>query len=231
MVLVIGTQGHTTSIAASLPLALNRYLLTKDNSRAYRLFYGNGFRIAAWIVVYDVLIFSLFYAIYELNIFISAFNYVAYNILLISIIFTTNLTSAILMLFVLSYIYESLKVAERMDQLQVLKERKRVAWVIISQCIVNFCLTLLKLSGFYNVSLAVGGLPALMCYNMIFNVYNSFSSTFQELFVCIDCIFNVFFLTPYREELFRFVKIAVNRYHTRVGTISTGTAHESRAMT
>lgn len=43
-----------------------------------------------------------------------------------------------------------------------------------------------------------------MCYNPFLNFYNSFAYVVQEVFVCINCVIDLFVLTPYRDELMKF---------------------------
>ncbi|KAI1709614.1 hypothetical protein Ddc_13793 [Ditylenchus destructor] len=59
-VLAIGTQGVTTSIAGSLPLALNRFMLTHQ-SRLYNIFFETGKRCFWSLLCYDIATFGTFY--------------------------------------------------------------------------------------------------------------------------------------------------------------------------
>jgi hypothetical protein len=98
-----------------------------------------------------------------------------------------------------------MKLIETFDrQEQLMSERKRVAWVVVLQCISNFCLASLRIVAFYSTFLYFSKKPALMCYNPFLNFYNSFSYVVQEVFVCINCVIDLFVLTPYRDELMRF---------------------------
>lgn len=205
--LAIGTQGVTTSIAGSLPLALNRFLLT-HKSDLYKLFFGNPKRIVFWLLSYNLGIFVTLYTLYSLSTLnnwgILQFPYEVTYVVTIAMVIITNSIGLILMIFVLYHIYDSLKLVKKLDQKQMLIERKRIAWVIVCQNIINFFLCALRIISFINVSRNFGGLSTIGCYNTVFNFINYFSWCFQELFVCVDCLMYIFFLTPYREQLFRF---------------------------
>lgn len=130
-----------------------------------------------------------------------------YYSITLTIVLIPNMASLILMISVLYHLYSSMKQLENFDnQEKLLNERKRIAWVVIAQCISNLCLTGLRIIGFYNISLFFASRPVLMCYNSFLNFYNSFSYTIQEVFVCINCIIDLFVLTPYREQLVIFGK-------------------------
>uniref|UniRef100_A0A914ECP0 Uncharacterized protein n=1 Tax=Acrobeloides nanus TaxID=290746 RepID=A0A914ECP0_9BILA len=217
--LAIGTQGVTTAIAASIPLALNRFLLTYQ-SRFYKFFFGSGSRIVLTLVCYNFLVFLTFYTLYELSIIglLIGGNLIpstTYYIVTITIVVVANVISLILMLFVLYHIYSSFTLVISLDQTKMLKERKRIAWVIIFQILINFGLSISRVAAFYNVSFNFDKRPALACYRTLLNIYDSFSYVYQELLVCIDCIVYLFILTPYREELAKFLKkrLGCNRVH------------------
>lgn len=177
--------------------------------------------MAFWLICYDLIIFGVFYTLYEISIaFGLLFSSTIYYIVTISVVLLINISSISLMIFILKHLYASLKLVESLNQRAILKERKRVAWVIVFQGIVNFFLVFLRIAAFYNVSLRFSNQPTIECYGLAGAIYNAFGYTFQEFFVCIDCIINLFVLTSYREQLFRFLKIVSNRYKVHVLMVS-----------
>lgn len=99
-------------------------------------------------------------------------------------------------------------------------ERKRIAWVIICQNMINFFLCASRITAFYNVSQSFGNLPTIDCYNTFGNFYNAFGWVFQEIFVCMDGLIYIFYLTPYREALFKFFRKVLRRDKVHVLIVS-----------
>lgn len=186
----------------------------------YQFFFGNKTRIFFWLFVFDSLLFGTFYTMYML----SMFNFItstAYYVTTISVVFINNMIGLIFMIIVLFNIYFSMKSAQNQDQKHLIKNRKRLAWIILCQSIINFILCFSRIIGFYNVSLAFGGRPTINCYNPLFNFYNSFSYFFQEILVCIDCMIYLFLLTSYREQMVIFLKKMTRNYETKAIQVTT----------
>uniref|UniRef100_A0A914E2M8 Uncharacterized protein n=1 Tax=Acrobeloides nanus TaxID=290746 RepID=A0A914E2M8_9BILA len=125
-----------------------------------------------------------------------------------------------LMIFVLYQIYSSLAIVKILDQKRLLMERKRIAWVIVAQSGINFVLSAFRVIAFMNIANIFGGGKTMGCYGPFLNFYDQDGYFFQELFVCLDGLMYIFFLTPYREELFRFVKKILRRDKVHVITVS-----------
>ncbi|KAI1698478.1 hypothetical protein DdX_17876 [Ditylenchus destructor] len=205
-VLVIGVQGVTTSIAGSLPLAVNRFLLTHQ-SRFYNVFFETGIRCFWSLLCYDIATFGIFYLLNMLVLLsngkVISFPASVYYLTTISMVTVTNTVGLILMLFVLYHIHSSVKLCMQLDQKQMLQERKRVAYVIIAQSVINFLLCAWRLKSFYNVYLLLAGWPTYACYSPFLNFVSYFTYAAQEVLVCSDSLIYIFFLTAYREELRR----------------------------
>ncbi|KAI1707737.1 hypothetical protein DdX_12292 [Ditylenchus destructor] len=150
-VLAIGTQGVTTSIAGSLPLALNRFMLTHQ-SRLYDIFFGTEKRCFLFLLSYDIATFGTFYTFYILSILnknkVISFHHNIYYFTTISMVTGVNFLSLMLMIFVLYQIHSSVKHLKDLDQKQMLQERKRIAWVIVAQAAINFLLCALRVFAF-----------------------------------------------------------------------------------
>lgn len=204
-------------------MALNRFLFTYD-SKLYKLFFGNKSLTLFWLFSYDLFLFIIFYVSYILTSTSffkpSILPSSSYYFITISTITIANLTSLLLMIFVLQQIYSSMKLIASLDQKKMLKERKKIAWIIIFQCVINFLLTCSRVVAFYNVSLSFNNGPTIMCFDPFGNFYNFFSYAIIELLVCVDCIIYLFVLTPYREQLFKFVKTVTQRYKVHVLMVS-----------
>lgn len=194
-------------------------------SSVYKTLFGTGTRVFLTIFVYDFIIFGSFYSFYICSLLgnngVLTFSPTIYYSATISTIVTTNLVGFILMIFVLYHIYSSMRLVERLDQKQMLYERKRIAWVIIFQAIINFFLCTLRISAFYNVSISWKNLPPLDCRGAVWNFIDKFMYFIQEFFVCLDGIMYIFFLTPYREQLFKFVKkiLRWDKVHITVNSV------------
>ncbi|KAI1709615.1 hypothetical protein Ddc_13794 [Ditylenchus destructor] len=219
----IGIQGVTTSIAGSLPLALNRFMLTHQ-SRLYNIFFGTGKRCFCFLLSYDIATFGTFYTLYILSLLnmnkVISFHPNIYYLTTISMVTVMNAVGLILMISVLYHIHSSVKLILHLDQMHMLQERKRIAWVIVAQAAINFLLCALRIVAFYNVSAIFAGLPSYGCYSSFLNFYNSFGYVAQEVFVCLDSIVYIFFLTAYREELFKLFRKLFRRNVVHAVTVS-----------
>ncbi|KAI1698479.1 hypothetical protein DdX_17877 [Ditylenchus destructor] len=222
-VLAIGVQGVTTSIAGSLPWLLNRFLLTHQ-SRFYNVFFETGIRCFWSLLCYDIATFGTFYLLNSLVLLsngkVISFPASVYYLTTISLVTVTNTVGLILMLFVLYHIHSSVKLSMQLDQKQMLQERKRIAYVIIAQSVINFMLCAWRLKSFYNVFLMLAGWPTYACYNPFLNFVNFFTYVVQEILVCVDSLIHILFLAAYREELLRFCSMLLRRNVTRVTTVT-----------
>ncbi|KAI1707736.1 hypothetical protein DdX_12291 [Ditylenchus destructor] len=222
-VLAIGTQGVTTSIAGSLPLALNRFMLTHQ-SRLYNYIFGAGKRCFLFLLSYDIATFGTFYLLNILFLLsngkLITFPASIYYLTTISMVTVINAVGLILTLFVLYHIHSSVQLILHLDQKQMLQERKRIAWVIVAQAAINFLLCAWRLKSFYNVFLLLSGRPTYACYNPFLNFVNYFTYVVQEILVCLDSLIYIFFLTAYREELLRIFRKLFRRNVIHAATLS-----------
>lgn len=184
-----------------------------------------------WLLTYDLFMFGAFYILYWLSSLndweIVTFSYYITYIVTIAFVVIANSISLILMIFVLYHIYSSIKLVKQLDQKQMLLERKRIAWVIVFQSIISFFLCASRIIAFYNVSQMFGDKPTMGCYGPFLNFYDSNGWAFQEIFCCIDGLLYIFFLTPYREQLFKIFRKLLRRDKVHTIVVSVSNNHNS----
>lgn len=154
-------------------MALNRFLLIY-NSPFYKTFFNSKTRIFIWLFIFDLSILIPLYTLYELSNYWNIGGTVHF-VLTLAVAIIPNLGSLILTIFVLHHIYATMKFVTCDNKEEIVHERKRIAWVIILQCAMNFCLVISRILGFYNMSRVFEKKPAMMCWSQFWNWYNSFA--------------------------------------------------------